>query len=285
MIITKKRKMELIAGLIAILAAVLLLAIAIGFMTRYTAKPPETTPPTTPPTTLTAPPPTLVENPYSAGDFSYRDGYLTCISGQSLLGVDVSEYQGQIQWDRVKNAGVAFAMVRLGFRGWGSAGSVVADARGLENLHGAKAAGLMTGVYFFSQAISVEEAKEEAQFVLEQLGGQKLDLPIVFDWETVPAEDARTANMTAEKLNACAEAFCREIQKAGYKPMVYFNPDLARRMLDLLQLQQNGYDFWLAMYTDSMTYPYRVDMWQYTSGGSVDGIEGTVDLNLLFTYE
>lgn len=251
---------------------------------RYTHQlPPPTTQISTttiPPTTV--PPPTLVPNPYGPEDFTLVDDYLVCLGGTSWLGVDVSEHQDKIDWETVADTRVSFAMVRMAFRGWGSEGNLHADARGQENLQGARDAGLKVGVYLFSQAITVEEAVEEAQFLLTLLDGQPLDLPVVFDWETVSAEDARTANMDAETLNACAMAFCRTIEEAGYDAMVYFNLDLARRMLDLIDLQEAGYDFWLAMYSQTLSYAYQVRMWQYTSSGTVAGIQGKVDLNLYF---
>jgi GH25 family lysozyme M1 (1,4-beta-N-acetylmuramidase) len=123
---------------------------------------------------------------------------------------------------------------------------------------------------------------EEARFLLQLLDGRDLDLPVVFDWETVSSAEARTANMDRKTLNACALAFCRTIEEAGYDTMVYFNLDLGRRMFQLLKLQEEGYDFWLAMYSDQLNYAYRVRMWQYTSSGTVAGIRGNVDLNLYF---
>lgn len=228
---------------------------------------------------------TLIPNPYNARDFAYDGGYLTCLSGPCELGVDVSEYQGKINWEKVAEQGFTFAIIRVGARAWGQSGQILTDARWQENLAGARQAGLQVGVYFFSQAISVEEAKEEARFVMEQLDGQKLDLPVVFDWEFAPDADARTKDVTPEMLNSCAIAFCEEIRSAGYQPMVYFNQDLAKRMLDLLMMQEMGYPFWLAMYTTQMTYPHRVDMWQYTDEGTVAGINGNVDINLRFVYE
>ena len=228
---------------------------------------------------------TLIPNPYNARDFAYDGGYLTCLSGPCELGVDVSEYQGKINWEKVAAGGFTFAIIRVGARAWGKTGQILTDARWQENLAGARQAGLQVGVYFFSQAISVEEAKEEARFVLEQLDGQKLDLPVVFDWEFAPDDDARTKNVTAQMLNSCAIAFCQEVSEAGYQPMVYFNVDLSKRMLDLPLMQEMGYPFWLAMYTTQMTYPHRVDMWQYTDEAAVDGINGNVDINLRFTYE
>ena len=275
-------RVDLIAGVIVILVAVLLVAAVALAMRRCTMELPSV-----PQTTVTAPTqppkPTVAANPYTAEDFAYdADGFMTCLGGESWLGVDVSEHQGSIQWEKVAATPVQFAMVRLAYRGWGGEGVIRADAKGLENLQGAAAAGLKVGVYFFSQAVSVEEAVAEARFVLELLDGCALDLPVVFDWETVSSEEARTADVDAQTLNACALAFCREIEAAGYDAMVYFNLDMGRRMFDLPALQEAGYDFWLAMYADALTYANRVRMWQYTDQGRISGIQGRVDLNLYF---
>lgn len=289
--VTKSReKTELIVGLCTIVVAVILVvALVIGMRTiaeQLDFSKPSHKAPTFYTTTLPEPTaPALIPNPYNARDFAYENGYLTCLSGESWLGVDVSEYQGVIDWKKVATQNVRFAMIRMGARAWGKKGEILTDSRWQENLSGAKAAGLMTGVYFFSQAISVEEAKEEARFVLENLNGQSLEMPIVFDWEFAPVDDARTADVTPEMLNSCAIAFCEEVKAAGYQPMVYFNPDLATRMMDLPLMQRQGYPFWLAMYSSTMTYPYRVNMWQYTCGATVLGIDTLVDVNLYFVYE
>lgn len=287
----QKHTTELIAGICTIgLALALLygLVLCLGRFHNYLQQLSSGTRPSTAPGTTLAPTPpgsTLPKNPYGAGDFVYKNGYLTCLAGESLLGVDVSEYQGSIDWPTVAAQNVRFAMVRVGARGWGQSGAILIDHRWEENLDGAQAAGLMTGVYFFSQAISVEEAREEARFVLNLLDGRPLALPVVFDWEIAPSETARTADMTPDMLNHCAVAFCEEIRKAGYTPMVYFNQELGYHMLDLSLLHQQEYPFWLAMYTSALTFPHRVAMWQYTSGGTVAGITGPVDLNLYFLYD
>lgn len=274
---------ELIAGIITIVLAVVLTCTTILCLSKCTGQLPSAAASSTAASTTTLPPdPTLVANPYAPGDFGYADGYLTCFAAETWLGIDVSEHQGVIDWQTVATTPVRFAMVRMAFRGWGSEGKIHADSQGLSNLIGARDAGLQVGVYFFSQAISVEEAIEEAQFLLALLDGRPLDLPVVFDWETVSSDDARTANMDKKTLNACAQAFCREIENAGYEAMVYFNLDMARRMFRLVELQEAGYDFWLAMYSDSLNCAYRVRMWQYTSSGTVAGIKGKVDLNLYF---
>lgn len=277
---TKKEERELLIGFCVVLSTVLLLlimAVAVGQIAAILRRP------ATQPPSSTAP--TLIHNPFGAQDFVMENGYITCPAGNSVLGVDVSEYQGSIDWPTVAAQNIGFAMIRIGGRGWGAQGTLYADVCWQQNLEGARAAGLQVGVYFYSQAISVEEAEEEAAFVLELLQGQALDLPVVFDWEFAPSEDGRTHGMSPKTLEQCVLAFCEKIRSAGYQPMVYFNQELGWRMLDLLQLQQQGYGFWLAMYSGAMTYPYRVDLWQYTSAGTVPGIPAAVDLNLWFRYD
>ncbi len=222
----------------------------------------------------------LRPNPYDPEDFAIRDGYMTCLAGESWLGVDVSYHQGKIRWDEVADSGVRFAMLRLGHRTTGD-GEIRLDTQWEANCAGAREAGLPVGVYFFSQAISVEEAREEAAFVLATLKGRPLDFPVVFDWET-DYTTYRNANVDPEIVNACAIAFCQEIARAGYEPMVYFNLDLDNRFWDLELLQEQGYGFWLAMYRNTMNWPYEAAMWQYTDSGRVEGIDYPVDLNLYF---
>ncbi len=275
-----KNHKELTAGLITLAVAVVLLIMAVVLRGCSVAAPERGS---NAATTATPTGPTLVPNPYQAGDFSYKNGFLHCNTGKSMLGIDVSSHQQQIDWPVVAEDGVQFAMVRLGYRGWGN-GQILADEMAQVNLQGAADAGLQVGAYFYSQAISPEEALQEAQFVLEQLDGRKLTMPVVFDWE-IFNENGRTANVDAATLKECILTFCDRIKAAGYQPMVYFNLDLSTRLLDLVDLQQRGYPFWLAMYTDTMTYPHRVDMWQYSESGKVHGIQGPVDLNLYFIYE
>ena len=145
------------------------------------------------------------------------------------------------------------------------------------------AAGLDVGVYFFSQALNEEEAREEAQFVMEILKDYMLTMPVVFDWEHVESETARTREMDPYVATDCAKAFLETIEEAGYWPMMYFNTFQARKLFYLDQLME--YDFWLALYSDRMTFPYKVDMWQYTCTGTVPGVFGDVDVNVLFLHD
>lgn len=234
---------------------------------------------------LSDPEPTLINpipldpSPYGQGDFAFnKNGYLTCLAGNSIPGIDVSYHQGSIDWTAVKASGVEFAMIRIGYRGYDS-GTLHVDELAEQNLAAAKAAGLKVGAYFFSQAVTMEEAVEEARFALKLLAGRELDLPLAYDWEYV-SETARTGNVATQTLMDCIRAFCGEVERAGYESLVYFNQDLFYNKLDLTQLP--GDALWLAMYKDQMAFPYKVRFWQYSDEGTVPGIEGNVDLNLYF---
>jgi GH25 family lysozyme M1 (1,4-beta-N-acetylmuramidase) len=220
--------------------------------------------------------PPLEENPYSPTDFVLEKGYLTCTAGESVLGIDVSEFQLDIDWEQVKAAGVEFVFIRVGWRGTES-GLLNADKRAQEYYDGAKAAGLQVGAYFFSQAVSIREAKEEADFALSVIEDWELDLPLVYDWEYV-SDSARTANVDRRTLTDCTKAFCRQVEFHGYRPMAYFNTSQALHMLHLEELTE--FEFWLAQYQSGLDFAYRVDCWQYTGQGSVPGISVPVDINL-----
>lgn len=213
----------------------------------------------------------------------YR-GYLSYMGGVSYQGVDVSAHQEDIDWARVAAAGTDFAMIRAGFRGY-TAGTINKDAYFERNIRGALANGLQVGVYFFSQAITPQEAQEEAYQLLEWIRGYDITYPVVFDWE-VPSDEARTAYVDGATATACARAFCQVVQNAGYIPMTYGSPKKiydGKLMLDQLQ---DYPAFWLANYTAGRaptTFLYHYDMWQYSSTGHVDGIQGDVDLNVCLT--
>lgn len=228
----------------------------------------------------TLPPPE--ENPYGRNDFQYNsDNFLSCLSGMSVNGIDVSSYQEEIDWEKVKADGIDFAIIRVALRGYES-GKLVEDPYARINLENARNAGLEVGVYIFSQAVNVDEALEEAAFLLDIIKDYEITMPVVFDWEQVGVETARTENMDPETLTTATLAFCQTVEEAGYTPMVYFNRYQAKHLMDLSRL--TDYDFWLAAYTDRMTYGYKVRMWQYTDRGQVDGIEGGVDINVWLEY-
>lgn len=199
----------------------------------------------------------------------------------STEGIDVSSYSGDIDWKKVKESGIDFAMIRVGGRGYGDSGEMYTDERALEYINGAKAEGIKIGAYFFSQAISTEEAVEEADYVKTILGDIKLDYPVAYDWEIIKDDDARTDNVSASQATECARAFCDRVKENGYTPIIYspsrelyFKYDLSR-LADI--------DIWYCEYANVPTFYYEFSMWQYSATGSVDGIEGTVDLNICFT--
>lgn len=222
----------------------------------------------------------LPKNDYDLEAFSEQDGFLSYDDGTrtASLGVDVSVYQGQIDWQAVREAGVEFAIIRLGYRGYTSGGLYLDDYY-LQNIEGAQVAGIQTGVYFFSQAIDEEEAREEAEYVLQWVDGYDVSLPVFYDWE-LTTQEARTAGMDSEAVTACAAAFCQTIEEAGWDAGVYFGQHTGYQLLNLLELQD--YAFWLAEYADTPSFRYQFAWWQYTESGTVPGIETPVDLNLRF---
>ena len=221
----------------------------------------------------------LPPNPYDELDFQYDGWFLKSTAVDCLSGIDVSSYQGEVDWHQVAEAGVDFAIIRLGYRGYES-GKLVEDKFARQNLEGAAEAGIQLGVYFFSQALNPNEAREEARFVLDMIDPYEIAMPVVFDWEHVNSETARTNGMNPYAATDCAQAFLEVIDEAGYWPMMYFNSFQSRKLFYLDQLMD--YDFWLALYSDRMSFPYKVDMWQYTCTGTIPGVIGDVDVNVLF---
>lgn len=217
----------------------------------------------------------LPRNERDASDFTVEDGFVRYPG--ALLGVDVSSHQEEIDWEKVRQAGVEFAILQLGYRGY-TEGALHLDERYAQNLKGARQAGLQVGVYFFSQALSVEEAEEEADFVLQTLGGTALDFPVFYDWEEV--KSGRSGGQLSLAITDYTKAFCDKISAGGYKTGVYFNQLYGSCYLRLEELGE--YVFWLAEYRDAMTYPYDAAIWQFTSAGSVDGIQTRADVNLYF---
>ena len=223
-------------------------------------------------------------NSYNPEGFSLDDsGYMTYTEDgvYVTLGVDVSVHQGIIDWQQVADAGIDFAMIRVGYRGYGMEGNMRGDAHFIDNIQGALDARLDVGIYYFSQAITVEEARQEAAYVIEQIAPYDITYPVVFDWERQNYSGSRTQTIPeTDLLCSMANAFCQDIEAAGYDAMIYFYQNLAYNNLDLSQLLD--YPFWLAQYTDFPTFYYDFEMWQYTSSGRVAGIAGDVDLNLRF---
>lgn len=197
----------------------------------------------------------------------------------SIPGIDVSKFQGEIDWKQVKEAGVEFAIIRVGFRGFNQ-GTLEIDPYFEQNIKGANEAGIHVGVYFFSQAATIEEAKEEAEFVLEQIKDYKVTYPVIIDTEYVTTYAARANNLSRQLRTDIVKTFCEIVKESGYQPMLYSNTKWMIMGIDLEQLQD--YDRWFAYYGNNLSFPYHFDMLQYSDKGSIPGIQGNVDLNISF---
>ena len=216
-------------------------------------------------------------NPYDRDAFTL-DAKGRVTYGQARTGVDVSAYQQEIDWSAVAADGIDFAILRLGYRGY-TEGGLFLDQTFSQNLRGALDAGIEVGVYFFSQAITPEEAQAEARYVLDAVAGYEITYPVAFDWEPIAAgNNARTDGLDNDTLTRCAGAFCEVIQEAGLTPAVYFNQTLGYLRYDLRELTE--WTLWLAEYDTKPDFYYHFDLWQYSHTGQVAGIEGNVDLDL-----
>lgn len=199
----------------------------------------------------------------------------------SIEGIDVSSHTGDIDWQKVKDSGIDFAMIRIGGRGYGDSGQLYTDEKAIEFINGAKDAGLKVGGYFFSQAINDDEALEEADYVKKVLGDIELDFPVAYDWEIIKNETARTDTVSASQATKCARIFCDRIKELGYTPLIYSPSRELYFKYDLTQLAD--IDIWYCEYANVPTFYYQFSMWQYSESGTVDGIDGNVDLNICFT--
>ncbi|MDE6951102.1 MAG: glycoside hydrolase family 25 protein [Lachnospiraceae bacterium] len=225
----------------------------------------------------------LALNTYVDSNFIMEDsGFVTYqAEGETLTkkGIDVSKYQGEIDWAAVKNDGVDYAIIRVGIRGY-SEGGILEDEFFRQNIEGATANGIPVGVYFFTQALNEEEALEEANFVIEMLQGYELTYPVYLDIEDVKKESCRTNVLTVTERTNNAKVFLEAVKEAGYQPAIYGNMKTFLLMLDLSALEQ--YDKWFAGYTLPIYYPYEYKMLQYSEKGQVAGINGQVDVNICF---
>lgn len=228
-----------------------------------------------------------VERNTYASDLFVTDeetGYMTYSGPENYIaGVDVSVYQGDIDWEAVRSAGFEFAMIRCGNRGYVT-GLINEDANFRQNIRGALDAGLQVGVYFFSQALTPEEAFEEADFVIDSLNDfDGITFPIAYDWEVVSDPDgdtARTAYIDPEQLTDNFLVFAQRLAVAGYETVLYANKKTTVWKYDLARL--SDYDIWYAEYNDTPSLPYKWEIWQYRSDGKVPGVKGNVDLNIAF---
>lgn len=221
-------------------------------------------------------------NELTEADFENQNGQISYTGDKYsvLRGIDVSEHQKNIDWTELADTDIDYAYIRIGRRGY-TEGGIFEDPYYEKNMDGAKKSGLKTGVYFFSQAISEEEAIEEANYVIEKLGKTETELPIVYDWEKIEAEGSRTADLTVDARTNCAIAFCETVKAAGYTPCIYFNRNIGYYGYDLSRL--TDYEFWFSLPESGFpNFYYAVDMWQYSFTETVPGIEFETDMNLMF---
>lgn len=197
-------------------------------------------------------------------------------TGSGVLGIDVSTWNGNIDWQQVKNAGVSYVIIRTGFRG-STQGALVEDAKFKQNIQGATNAGLKVGVYFFTQAVNEVEAVEEASMVLSQIKNYKISYPVFID---VESSGGRADGLDAATRTKVINAFCQTIQNAGYRAGIYANKTWLNQKMNISAL--SGYKIWLAQYNTQVTYGGRYDMWQYSDKGRIPGISTNVDMNLSY---
>lgn len=194
---------------------------------------------------------------------------------RTARGIDVSKFQGTIDWNAVKADGITFAIIRCGYRGYGT-GALVEDSTYRRNIQGAINAGLKVGVYFYSQAINEAEAVEEASMVLSLVSGYSLPLGVYYDTEYVAG--GRANSLSASQRTACAVAFCETIRNAGYKAGVYSYASWFYNNLNFANISK--YNIWIAQYRDTLSFNYKYNIWQYTGSGRVNGISTAVDMNI-----
>ena len=202
------------------------------------------------------------------------DGSL--VTGSGTMGIDVSKWNGNIDWEAVSNSGVSYVIIRCGYRG-SSEGKLIEDPKFAANIKGATSAGLKVGIYFFTQAVDEIEAVEEASMVLEQIKGYKISYPVFLD---VEPSGGRADSIDRATRTAVCKAFCETINGAGYTAGIYANKTWLTGKLNAGEL--NAYKIWLAQYAAEPTYNGKYDLWQYKSSGKVTGIKGNVDMNLSY---
>lgn len=228
--------------------------------------------------------PYLAKNAYDFTKVEERAGlkrYMENGKKISYVGVDISKQTGNVNFARLKAAGIDYVMIRLGGRGY-STGQITLDEKFKENIEGAIAEGLDVGVYFYSQAISQDEAVQEANFVIQNLEPYKgsVKYPVVFDMEFVANDEARIDGLSREDRTNIAASFLEGVKATGYIPMFYGDKEWLIKEIDLAKLQD--YDVWLTQEEDIPDYPYQYAMWQYTTTGVVNGIEGDANLDICF---
>lgn len=226
--------------------------------------------------------PFITKNKYDVNRFEYQDPLMKyydngkCIS---YMGVDISKDTGNVDFNKLKKAGVQFVMIQAGARGYGT-GELVMDSMFLDNLQGATEAGLDIGVTFFSQATTNEEALEEANLVYDNIQEYLITYPIAFDMERIPGDVARTDRLTREEKSNLALCFLDALKNVGYKGIIYGDKEWLIKEINLSTV--GAYDIWLSQEGTKPDYPYKYSIWQYTQRGKIDGITGDAHLNICF---
>ncbi|MBE5876367.1 MAG: hypothetical protein E7290_05725 [Lachnospiraceae bacterium] len=224
--------------------------------------------------------PNLVTNSYAKSRFVYDEPQMKYYeSGKqiSTFGVDISSKCGVVDFKKLKKAGCDFVMLKIGGRGYAT-GELIADDSFHTYMSGATSAGLDVGVYFYSQAVSKTEVKEELTLLTAQLKEYNITYPVVYMLEAVNGDIARTDGLDVATRTELAAYFMKEVKAAGYTPMLYGNKESLVTKYDMEELQK--YDIWLAQSGESPDYPYAFDMWQYSTAGEIKGIEGEAHLNI-----
>ena len=226
--------------------------------------------------------PSREKNTYDYTNMILNDDKLTYVldgRAASFLGIDISRYQNEIDFDKVKDSGFSFVMVRVGARGYKS-GKITLDENFEDNISKAIEAGLDVGVYFFSQAITPQEAEEEAAVVLEAIKEKPITYPIAFDMEFTPNDTSRVETLSKDERTAITAAFLNKIAEGGYKPMIYGNKEWLVKRIDAGKFP--GINVWLADTSSIPDYPYQYSMWQYTTKGTLEGVSGGIDMDICF---
>ena len=223
----------------------------------------------------------LPHNNYNISNFNgtdfktYEDDEYT-----SILGVDLCDFDDVTDFEAIKNEGIEFIYLRVGYRGYGNAGVIYKDDNFEEYYREGKEYGFKIGVYFFSQALNNEELEEEVNFIFENIQDKEIDLPIAYDFEFIYEDDARSDNLTSEMLTSNMELFCKLVEEKGYKSIIYTNLDMIKKEAFNLE-SLFSHDVWYAQYYDVPECEYPYSIWQYGVEIEIDGVKEGVDMNIM----